>query len=210
MLKFLSLLFLFFLLAVLGSVLFVETGWITQVIERERAATAAWLGEASAARLAARAGARFDAGVVRPGLIAGSVRLIVPDAEDRRRAGALGDMGSGNIIPYAQIRVFTFWRLVEQAFYRVEHLLLWLFILAPFALAALFDGGLMRRVKQLEFGNASPAGHRYSLYGLLLLLYAAVLGLLAPAVWPPPLAPLLVILLTGCARGVLVHTPPRM
>jgi len=55
------------------------------------------------------------------------------------------------------------------------------------------DGLLRRRVKLAEFGNCSPAIHRYSLYGLLALLYLCLLSLLAP--WP--LSPAVALVLMG-------------
>ena len=65
-------------------------------------------------------------------------------------------------------------------------------------------------MKLAEFGNCSPAVHRYSLYGLLALLYLCLLSLLAP--WPlsPAVALVLMELAILCVNGLLANTPARV
>lgn len=183
---------------------------VLDAMATERTLATHWLGPARATRLEAQAQHWFNAHFVHPGWVGASYAAVIPDAATRRRSGELAEMGANSLFPYLQGRLALLWDTVRQLGYRLALLEFWLLYLTPLAPAVILDGWLRRRVKLAQFGNCSPALHRYSLYGILALLYGLLLCLLVP--WPLPPEVLLVLPagLLLCIAGLLANTPARV
>jgi len=210
MLKWLLLGLLLLCVEITLVVILVTDQAVQAAIATERALAADWLGDRAATQVEQQANRGFNRRFVHTGVVATSYATLLPDEQVRRRSNVLADMGSKDIFPYLEGRLQVLWDTVRQVCWRLALVLLWGWYLALPAFAALLDGLLRRRVKLAELGNCSPTFHRYSLYGLLMLLYLFVLSLLAP--WPlsPAVTLVLMILAILCVNGLLANTPARV
>jgi hypothetical protein len=210
MLKWLLLGLLLLCVEITLVVILVTDQAVQAAITTEHALAADWLGDRVAAQVEEQASRDFNRRFVHTGVVAASYAILLPDEEVRRRSNVLADMGSKDVFPYLEGRLQVWWDTVRQVYWRLALAQWWLWYLALPAFAALLDGLLRRRVKLAEFGNCSPAVHRYSLYGLLALLYLFILSLLAP--WPlsPFIMPVLMGLAILCVNGLLANTPARV
>ena len=197
-------------LEVLLVAILAADGQVNRAIEHERLLAAAWLGETVEATVAARARTWFNRRFVHNGVVAASYGYLIPDEAMKQRSGALGHVGEHDVFPYMQGRLNVLWDTLRQVTYRFAMLTVWVPYLLPLAGAAILDGLMRRRVKMAEFGNASPAVHRYSLYALLLLIYFSMLALLIPIPLTPLLAPALLILFIIFLNLLLANTPQRV
>lgn len=210
MLKWLLLGLLLLCLELLLIVILLDDHAVLDAMATERDLTRRWLGSARAVQLADQAQDWFNTHFVHPGWVAVSYNAAIPNAAARRRAGELGEMGGNSLFPYVQGRLHVLWDTVRQLGYRLALLRFWLLYLTPLAPAVILDGWLRRRVKLAQFGNCSPAIHRYSLYGLLALLYGLVLSLLLPWSLPPGVLLALPAGMLLCIGGLLANTPARV
>jgi len=210
MLKWLLLGLLLLCVEVTLVVILVTDQAVQAAIAAEHALAVDWLGDRMAAQVEEQANRGFNRRFVHTGVVAASYATLLPDEQVRRRSNVLADMGSKDVFPYLEGRLQVLWDTVRQVCWRLTLVQLWGWYLALPAFAALLDGLLRRLVKLAEFGNCSPAVHRYSLYGLLALLYLFVLSLLAP--WPlsPAVVPVLMGLAILCVNGLLANTPARV
>jgi len=188
----------------------VADGAIGRAIQKEKAEATAWLGITVAARLDGRSQRWFNQRFVHNGVVGATYDYLIPDEKVRQQSGTLADVGRHDVFPYMERRLNVLWDAVRQVTYRLALLALWTPYLLPLAAIAVLDGLMRRRVKLAEFGNSSPAVHRYSLYTILALLYLLLLGLLLPLPLSPVVAPLMLGILIICINLLLANTPKRV
>lgn len=165
----------------------VADGAIGRAIQKEKAEATAWLGITVAARLDERAQRWFNQNFVHNGVVGATYDYLIPDEKVRQQSGTLADVGRHDVFPYMERRLNVL-----------------------IAAIAIVDGLMRRRIKLAEFGNSSPAVHRYSLYTILALLYLLLLGLLLPLPLSPVVAPLMLGILIICINLLLANTPKRV
>lgn len=114
-------------------------------------------------------------------------RIFVPDEEERKRSGALADMGAGMFL-----EVSKRFSLMSALFYRYM-LRLGVFVLraeafVPVMLAALVSGFLRRRIRRSAFGITSAVRQRFAVRGLVATLWLSLLYDLSPCLFTPAVA----------------------
>ncbi len=160
---------------------------VIEMILREDAANAAYLGEAAEMEILARArawlGQADDAGTR---LASPSPPLADPLSE---RLGKIGE-GLSKTPYFVGLRA-----LARLAVYRASAALEWLLVCLPLIAASLVDGVVMRAVKTRTLVHHSPVVYGIGLWGALASLAGLLVVLVVPAsVHPLALAALLLLL----------------
>lgn len=186
------------LLHVFIYIVFVGEEWVTSARAREAQMNAAFYTTEVSATAEARGAEWFTTIFVDTGVVGAIWSAMIPTEEDKQKPGMRNFAGS--LFTWWETRLKTMWTVIYVAFVRVAHLLLWwpygLFVLAPFVV----DGWIVRRIKQTDFGFASPLSHRMSLYVLQAIALGYFCVVFLPFALPPVLLPAL-ILATGLALG---------
>ena len=168
--------------------LFASNDWIEAQIGRERALTRAVIGEAAETNLQAAAGRVFTRLFEDTGIRSALQRLAIPTDEERARSVGLEDVGSP-LFGWAATRFEVLWHGVFQSLYR----LIVLSRALPCAFLILFafvvDGLMQRKIKQHNFGYASPVRFNTAIHGCALALYAIPVYLFLPIAITPAIIP---------------------
>ena len=100
----------------------------------------------------------------------------------RKSIEATSDVGlnDGGASSLARDWVRHFWMLVYRVVYRATVMKLWLIGTLAFGIAAFMDGAMRRKIKAAAAGFASPLSFHMAAHGMLLLLGATVVLLIAP------------------------------
>ncbi len=86
---------------------------------------------------------------------------------------------------------------------RVSLFVVWSPYMALIFAPALFDGWMMRSVKQTNFQYASPVVHRYGVRGVAFVVFAMVFAFTLPIALDPRIIPVALILVAICL-GLIV------
>lgn len=187
-----TLIIMLHVIALLG---FVGEEWLTQSVQRERAANAAFFTPEVAEQAEERAQEWFKSAFVDTGVSALIFGAMIPTQADADAVGL--DRKFGSLFDWWEGRLRTWWTILYQSFMRISVAALWfpyaLFVAVPF----MVDGWVRRRIKQTDFSMASPLKHRMSLYMIELLLVGYLVLLFLPIPLQPVFFPILV--LASCA-----------
>lgn len=202
-------LFIVWVLEVFLIAAFVRESWFNERIQQETDLAVNWLG-ADTVRAVHDAGDRiFQSAFVETGLYDTSFELFIPSEAERRRARGMEDMGK-EIFRTVDTRIQVLWMAIYQVIIRVLMLLLWapyfLIVLVP----AIVDGVMVREIKKVNIGFASPAVHRYSLYLIGMASYVMLLTLFSPFNVNPIVYPVAIMIVVFAMHFVVSNTQKRL
>jgi len=124
------------------------------------------------------------------GLIAQSAATYAPRETDRRLsnevAGPLGAMATGWLGGYLEGLMLQSYVLAM----RLAIVVVWMVILAPMLIAAVFDGYMMRKVKRAEFGMIRPATFSIAAALIIPAMCLPLVYMVLPLPMNPLVAPL--------------------
>jgi hypothetical protein len=184
----------------------VPARWSERVQQTERVWLAAGLGNDAAAAVAARAQAWYERLFVATGLVEASYRLILPNAADVERAGALAPLTTLPLWSWVAERLQVIWSALYQFLQRLAMIAAWWPFLSLVLLAATGDGWLRRRRRQAGFGYPSPLMHAYALRSLQVLALLTGVVLLLPL----PLLAIGVPLIGTLVDTLIAQAPKRL
>jgi hypothetical protein len=140
-----------------------------RIPDEEVRSVAATIGQERADVATERANAMFQSAFVDSGLL-------------RKTIEATTDVGlsDGGASGLARSWVHNFWMLVYRIVYRATVMKLWLFGTLAFGVAAFVDGTMRRKIKAAAAGFASPLSFHVAAHGMMLLVGATVILLIAP------------------------------
>ncbi len=83
-------------------------------------------------------------------------------------------------LAWVEGQIEAFGKVIYQFYVRLALLFTWLPYMLILCIPAIFDGWATWKIKQTNFDYVSPAIHRYSMRGLMILLIGLVLTFLLP------------------------------
>jgi hypothetical protein len=169
-------------------ILIVSHDWIESRISRERALMGAVIGGAAETELDLAAGRAFTRLFEDTGIRSALQRFALPTDEERANSVGLQDLGSP-LFDWAATRLEVLWHGAYQALYRLialgRALPCALLILVP----SVVDGLMQRKVKQRNFGYASPVRFNTAIHCCALALYSIPIYLFLPLAITPTVIP---------------------
>jgi hypothetical protein len=158
----------------------------------------------------ARAQAWHERLVVAPGLVEASYRVILPNAADVERAGALAPLTTLPLWSWMAGRLQVIWAALHQLLQRLAMIAAWWPVLLLVLFAAIGDGWLRRRWRQAGFGYPSPLVHAYALHGLQVLALLAGLVLLVPVPLPAIGVPVIGAVVAALLDILIAQAPNQL
>jgi hypothetical protein len=188
----------------------VPASWSEQVQQTEGVWLKAGLGEHAAAAVVARAQAWHERLFEAPGLVEASYRVIVPNAADVERAGALAPLITLPFWSWVAGRLQVIWAALSQLLQRLAMIAAWWPFLLLLLIGTAGDGWLRRRRRQAGFGYPSPLVHAYALHSLQVLALLVGLLLLLPVALPAIGVPLIGALVAVLVDILIAQAPKRL
>ncbi|MBN8924154.1 MAG: hypothetical protein BGP10_04430 [Rhodanobacter sp. 68-29] len=185
-----------------------KESWIVREITLERSGMHAILGDVAAGEAEAAAKAVWYPTFVNSHVIEASYRIFTPGVEHDEE-----DAGINRLIKpvrdWAAARLNVAWSLLYQLIVRICMLGLWWKFAMVVIIPCAVDGIVMRKVKALTFGIASPTVYvaaRHAMVGLPLL---ALLLLLSPIRIHPMTAPVIIVGISAALWLTIAHFAKR-
>jgi hypothetical protein len=188
----------------------VPASWSERVQRTEGAWLTAGLGDDAAAAVVARAQAWYERLVVTPGIVEASYRVILPNAADAERAGALAPLTTLPLWSWVAGRLNVIWAALHQLLQRLAMIAAWWPLLVLMLLAVTGDGWLRRHRRQAGFGYPSPLVHAYALRALQVLALLAGLVLLVPVPLPAIGVPVIGALVATLLDILIAQAPKQL
>jgi hypothetical protein len=182
---------------------------MSQNVSRARRHSFGLVNDAAAA-VAARAQAWYERLLVATGLVEASYRLILPNAADVERAGALAPLTTLPLWSWVAGRLKVIWAALYQLLQRLAMIGAWWPFLLLVLFAAIGDGWLRRRRRQAGFGYPSPLVHTYALRSLQVLALLTGVVLLLPLPLPTIGGPLIGTLVAALVDTLIVQAPKQL
>ncbi|UJJ60422.1 DUF4400 domain-containing protein [Rhodanobacter denitrificans] len=186
----------------------VKEGWIEREIQLERAGTQAVLGVVAAGEAEAAAKAVWYPTFVNSRVIEASYQIFTPGVEHDE-----GDAGINRLIKpvreWAAARLNVAWSLLYQLLVRVCVLGLWWKFAMVVAIPCAVDGVVMRKVKALTFGMASPTLYVAARHAMVTLPLLSLLLLLSPMRIHPMTAPVIIVGISAALWLAIAHFAKR-
>ncbi len=166
---------------------FVPSRWLESQVDIERDSIVTWLGTESTDRLIKDSDDIYRNFFVEPGFVERSYYLFVPTKTEDDKSGALQGFGH-EYHDWILDSVRSMWLLVYQIIQRALLVKEWIwFAIFPIA-AAIIDGLMIRKIKQVSYGYSSPVIYRVGIDGVILSSILLLCYLSYPAA--PPASPL--------------------
>ena len=142
------------------GLLFASTDFIRGNMIKESKMVYRTLGEEATREIQERADRWYIATIEKP-QVEEALMMIIPTREERERSRGLEDLGSP-LWPWVADRISCLMDMIYWLYRRVALLLVWLPACLPALVLSVVHGLLERKIKQTNFGYASPIVHRYS------------------------------------------------
>ncbi|KZC32575.1 MULTISPECIES: DUF4400 domain-containing protein [unclassified Rhodanobacter] len=186
----------------------VKESWIEREIQLERAGTHAVLGAVAAGEAEAAAKAVWYPTFVHSRVIEASYQIFTPGVEHDE-----GDAGINRLIKpvreWAAARLNVAWSLLYQLIVRLCVVGLWWKFALVVAIPCAVDGVVMRKVKALTFGMASPTLYVAARHAMVALPLLSILLLLSPMRIHPLAAPIIIVGISAALWLTIAHFAKR-
>lgn len=186
----------------------VKESWIVREIQLERTGTHAVLGSVAAGEAEGAAKAVWYATFVNSHVIDASYRIFTPGVERDETDAGLNRLVRP-VREWAAARLNVAWSLLYQLIVRICVLGLWWKFALVVAIPCAVDGVVMRKVKALTFGMASPTLYVAARHAMVALPLLSVLLLLSPMRIHPMTAPIIIVGVSAALWMTIAHFAKR-
>ncbi|MGH0003625.1 DUF4400 domain-containing protein [Pseudovibrio ascidiaceicola] len=196
-------------LQILAIVILIPGNWTHKAVTSELALIESGLGEETANWVQDRASSWYVTAFIDTGIQEEAYRLLIPTAEQKRRSVGLENMGDW-WFPLVEDRLNGLFATIYHLLIRVSLFVVWSPYMALIFAPALFDGWMMRSVKQTNFQYASPVVHRYGVRGVAFVVFAMVFAFTLPIALDPRIIPVALILVAICLGLIVSNMQKRI
>jgi hypothetical protein len=195
-----------FLIEILLLLVLVPNHWLTRVVEKENQFLEEEMGPRTAAWVMERGANWYTSIFVETGVNDEVYRFFVPSAAERRASRGLEDLGATSWFPWINGRADALGTILQQVLQRTALVSSWLIFFVLLCVPFVWDGAMQWKIKQYSFQHSSTAAHSMAAGAIGLILMAMLIGLFAPAPFPPVAIPIFMILVMVALNIVARHT----
>ena len=183
--------------------LLIPGSYTDKAIEKESVLVSQNLGPDSQLWINEKASQWYISTVIESGFYEGIHNYFIPSEEEKKSSKGMENLG-GVWFEWIEGRIEALTSMIFQLYSRLALITMWSPYILILFIPAIFDGLMVRKVKQTNFESASTMRIFYSSRGLMLVIFLLFLSLFLPVAVNPsiiPVALMLCCVLVGIALG---------